>query len=297
MLFHLFAIAQHIALYKCFWQQIAVTHINTNHAQPGMAAALYAIISVIIVSLIAVFMAIPLLLKKKISHCTLLTLLSLSVGTLLGSVFIHFLPEALESSHESGHTLEVALFVLLGFITFFILEKLIHWRHTHSKKKYKGKEVHSHAYHLAPLNLIGDGIHNFLDGLVIAAGYVISIPLGLAATISVLFHEIPQEIADFGILLYSGMSRFKALLFNLLAAATAIIGTILGLILAGSIEGFTQFIIPFAAGNFIYIAASNLVPELHQRCRFWHTVLHICAIIVGIGIMALLALLAPAHSY
>ena len=123
---------------------------------------LYTIISVVIVSLIAVFAIIPVLLKKKITSKFLLILLSLSVGTLMGSVFVHFLPEAV----SQGYTLEVAIYVLLGFLVFLVLEKFVHWRHQKNCKKHDCG--HGHAYHLAPLNLIGDGVHNFLDGMVIA---------------------------------------------------------------------------------------------------------------------------------
>ena len=219
----------------------------------------------------------------------LLVLLSLSGGTLLGSVFIHFLPEMA----EHGYHLDTALYILLGFLIFFVLEKFVHYHH--NKNCQHGDCGHGHAYHLAPLNLIGDGIHNFLDGMVIAGSYIVSIPLGIAATISILFHEVPQEIADFGVLLYSGMSKLKAILFNFLSAATAIVGAILGLVLAGKTANFTHFIIPFAAGSFLYIAASNLVPELHRHCKFWDTILHVIAIVVGIGLMILVTLFAPVH--
>ena len=253
------------------------------------SVVLYSIISVIIVSLITIIAAIPIYLKKKISQKHLVILLSISVGSLLGSVFIHFIPQIYK--HE--HKLESALFIILGFVVFFILEKLIHWHH--SKKCEKGECGHGHAYHLAPLNLIGDGIHNFLDGMVIAGSYIVSIPLGIAATTSIIFHELPQEIADFGILIYSGMNKTKALLFNFLSGLTAILRTILGLFLAGKSGSYSEFIIPFAAGNFLYIAASNLVPELHRHCKLWDTVAHIIAIAFGVSIMVAVSLFFPAH--
>ncbi|NQU99059.1 ZIP family metal transporter [Candidatus Woesearchaeota archaeon] len=237
--------------------------------------------SVIIVSLIAVLAIIPFFFKKKIPKKFLVVLLSLSVGTMLGSVFIHFIPEAV----ANGYTLSVAINILFGFIVFFILERFIHWHHENKCEHEVDKKAHSHGYHLAPLNLIGDGVHNFLDGMIIAGSYLVSIPLGIAATISIIFHEVPQEIADFGVLLYSGMSKGKAVFFNLLSAATAIVGGVIGLVLAGRIEGFETFIIPFAAGTFIYIAASNLVPELHRHCKLWDSILHVLAIIIGIAIM------------
>jgi zinc and cadmium transporter len=250
---------------------------------------LYPIISVIIVSLISIIVALPLIIKKKISNKTLLFLLSISVGVLLSSVFMNFLPEAFSEKY----TLGLAFYILAGFLVMFILEKFVHFHH--SKKCEDGHCGHGHAYNLAPINLIGDGIHNFIDGLVIAGAYAVDITLGITATISIIFHEIPQEIADFGVLLYSGMSKKKALLFNFLSAATAILGTIVGIVLIGKLDWFNEFIIPFAAGNFIYIAASNLVPQLHRQCKLRDTFMHIFAILLGIGIITIVTLYGPAH--
>lgn len=254
-----------------------------------MEYIIYAIGSVVAVSFIAIIAAIPFLLKKEIPQQILLVLMSLSVGTLLGSVFLHFLPEIAEESY----TTSVALFILIGFFVFLLLEKFIHWHHSHTA----GECGHGHGYHLAPLNIIGDGVHNFLDGLVIAGSYAVSLPLGIAATISVIFHEIPQEIADFSILLYAGLTKTKALLFNFLSATAAIIGAITGIIFTEHIHGFSGVIIPFAIGNFLYIAASNLVPELHRHCKITDTILHSIAIAAGVGIMLLVSIIAPEHAH
>jgi len=251
----------------------------------------YALISVIIVSLISLIVIIPLLIKKEISKEFLIILLSLSVGVLLSTVIFIFLPEIIENSYLKTETEEAfanminraGIFILFGFLAMFILEKIVHFNH--EKKFEKEGYGHGHAYHIAPMNLIGDGIHNFIDGLVIAGSYAINITLGISATISIIFHEIPQEISDFGVLLYSGMSKKKALLFNFLSATAAIIGTLTGYILIGKIEGFTDFIIPFSAGSFIYIAAANLIPQLHRQCKLKETILHISAILIGIGII------------
>lgn len=216
-------------------------------------------------------------------------LLSVSVGVLLTTVFMDLLPETFEHSHD--HV--IPYFILVGFLVMFILEKFVHFHH--SKECEKEDCGHSHAYNLAPINLIGDGIHNFIDGLVIAGSYAVNVSLGITATISIIFHEIPQEIADFGVLLYSGMSKRKAIIFNFLSAVTAILGALVGIILLGRLEKFTEFIIPFAAGNFIYIAASNLVPQLHRECKLKDTILHILAIIIGIIIIALVSMYGPGH--
>jgi len=251
-----------------------------------MLTLLYALGSVIVVSLVSVFAIIPFLVKKKIPDNVLLLLLSLSVGALLGGVFLHFLPEIV----EEGYSLFTGLFIIIGFFILFLVEKFIHYHH-HYKNSAKHHQTigqghaHAHAYHLAPINLIGDGLHNFLDGLLIASSYVISIPLGLATTISVISHEVPQELADFGVLLYSGWSKLKAVIFNLISATTAIVGAIIGFFLADKTPHFANFIIPFAAGNFLYIAAVNLVPELHRKHKILDTILHLSAIAVGVAIM------------
>jgi zinc and cadmium transporter len=251
---------------------------------------LYAIISVIIVSIISVIVAIPLLMKKKISNKKLLSLLSISVGTLLAVVFLDILPETIE---QQGYTTKLGLNILLGFLIMFLLEKLVHHKH---QKGCKGKVCgHAHGYNLAPINLIGDGIHNFIDGLVIAGSYAINITVGITATISIIFHELPQEMADMGVLLYSGMSKKKAIFFNFLSSLTAIIGTIIGIFLIGRIEGFIHFMMPFAAGNFLYIAATNLMPELHRHCEAKDTIKHLIAILIGIGIIVLVTLYGHKH--
>jgi zinc and cadmium transporter len=142
--------------------------------------------------------------------------------------------------------------------------------------------------------LIGDGVHNFIDGLIIAASFITSIPLGIAATIAIIAHEIPQEIGDFGVLLYGGLSKCKALIYNFLSATTAIFGAVVGLIAARLMEGVVEALIPFAAGGFIYIAASDLIPELHKEPKLWRSVLSFVFFLIGVGIMFLLKLLFEA---
>ena len=250
---------------------------------------IYAVLSVIFVSLLSIIVVLPLFKKKEVSKGLLMFLLSMSVGVLLATVFIDFLPEIM----DSGYSMTIALYILLGFLVMFILEKFIHWHH--SKKCAHGDCGHSHAYNLAPVNLIGDGIHNFIDGLVIAGSYMVSITLGIAATVSIIFHELPQEIADFGVLLYSGLSKKKALWFNFLSAISALFGVLIGLFLASKLGWFNGFIIPFAAGNFLYIAASNLLPQLHRQCKLKETFVHIFAIVLGVGIIVLITLYGPGH--
>lgn len=245
----------------------------------------YILLSVVFVSLLSVIAAIPLLIKKQVPDRLLLILVGVSVGTLLGAIFFHFLPEATSGTYTVG----LALHILTGFLVFFVVEKLVHYHHAEHKTT---GPAHHHAYHLAPINLTGELVHNFIDGIVIATSYLVSIPLGIAATISVALHELPQEIADFGILLYAGLSKKKALLYNFLASLSAILGALVGIIAFAQIDDFQGFAIPFAVGAFLYIAASNLVPELHREKKPFESAIQFLAVLAGIGIMLILTLYA-----
>ena len=161
-----------------------------------------------------------------------------------------------------------------------------HFKVVGKKIKHFGKDdyIHSFAY----LNLIGDGVHNFIDGLIIAGSYLVSLPVGIATTLAVIFHEIPQEIGDFGVLLHGGFTKRKALLFNFLVALTSVVGAITALALTGYSANLIKFLIPFAAGNFIYIAGSDLIPELHKEVNAKKSVLQLVSLIIGIAFMVLL---------
>ncbi len=232
--------------------------------------------------------ALTLIIKKDISKKLLLILVSLSAGTLFGGAFLHLIPEAIE---ETGYTTKISFLILAGVASFFLLEKIIHYHHCHSHQFTKEKHTHTHPTTMAPLNLIGDGLHNLLDGLVIAGAYLINIPLGIATTIAVIIHEIPQEIADFGVLLYSGLSKAKALFFNFLSGAIAIVGAIIGLYLGTNSHTFIANMIPFAAGGFLYIAGSNLIPEIQKDSKLKDSAYHFLAMIIGIALMYGLTLL------
>src|SRR3989344_2923926 len=259
----------------------------------------YTLVSVIIVSLVSLI-GISLFSWKKLNTSgALLFLVSLSAGTLFGDAFLHLLPEAVE---EYGFTPEISFVVLGGVLSFFILEKMIHWRHCHGGGHMHGHS-HGHGHHghahfqknnvkpIAVLNFLGDGIHNFIDGLIIVGSYFIDIPTGIATTIAVIVHEVPQEIADFGVLLYSGLSKVRAMLLNFLSAAIAIVGALAGYMLGSQSELFLKFILPFAVGGFVYIAGSNLIPELHKSCDLRDSLWHILAFVLGIGLMVALLLL------
>lgn len=208
--------------------------------------------STFLISLIAFVGVIGLSLKDEVLDRILLYLVGFAAGALIGGAFLHLLPETVERSTS----MNVFLALSSGFLLFFLLEKLI-WRHCH-----KGKcEVHPFAY----INLIGDGIHNFIDGLVIAASFLSGAELGIVTSLAVAFHEVPQEIGDFGVLVYGGVKKSKALILNFTVALTAIIGGLVGYFLSSHIGESMILILPFAAGGFIYIAASDLIPELHKE--------------------------------
>ena len=207
----------------------------------------------VLVSLISLVGIFTFGIKSKFFDKTLILIVGFAAGGLMGSAFLHLLPEAL----EHGEPGLVFLYVLIGFSAFFLMERYLHWRHCHNGVC----DVHIFTY----LNLIGDGIHNFTDGLIIAASFVTDIRLGIVTTLAVIFHEVPQEIGDFGILVYGGFSKFRALLFNFLCALAAILGALIGYALSNFTDGASMFLISFTAGGFIYVAASDLIPELHRQ--------------------------------
>jgi len=237
---------------------------------------IYSLIGVLVVSLISFIGLFTLPINEKKLANFLLYFVSFSVGALLGDVFIHLLPEAVENS---GFGLNISLYILLGIISSFIMEKILHWRHYHASPPKK------HPRPFALMSLIGDSIHNFIDGLIIGGSYLVSLPIGFASTIAVILHEIPQEIGDFGILLHGGFSKKKALFLNFVTALTAFLGVLISLILSTFNYQFTYFLIPFAAGNFIYIAGSDLIPELHKEADLKKGFIQLLFFILGISIM------------
>jgi len=244
-----------------------------------MNTLLWIIVSTFLVSIIAFIGILTLLLKERLFEKILLGFVALSAGALLGGAFLHLIPEAIEQ-FTSQNTF---FYVLAGFALFFLIEKLLHWRHCH-----KGKcPVHTFAY----MNLFGETIHNFIDGLIIAASYIVSIPLGIATTIAVALHEIPQELGAFGVLVYGGFGKVNALILNFIIALTAIIGGIFGYFLSGYVEGYAMFLLPFAAGGFIYISASDLIPEIRKEINLKKSIITFSVFILGILIMLLLKML------
>jgi zinc and cadmium transporter len=212
-------------------------------------------------------------LKKELLSKITIFLVSLSAGALMGGAFLHLLPEASESLNID------TLFgvFLLSFVSFFFIEKVLHWQHCHKE--------HCHIHSFGYMNLVGDSIHNFIDGLVIASTFVIDFNLGVATTLAVAIHEIPQEIGDYGVLVHSGFSRKVALWANYLIALTVVLGGVVGYFSFSYLESFLPYLLPFAAGGFVYIAASDLMPEIRKETNLKKSIASFLVFILGIFLM------------
>jgi zinc and cadmium transporter len=233
------------------------------------------IIATLAISIIALIGIFTLAIHDKTTQKILFWLIGLSSGALMGGAFLHLMPEANEMAEETN--VNIFLWVLIAFILFFIVEKILHWRHCHKEKC----EVHT----FGTMNLIGDAIHNFIDGLIIAAAFTADTSLGIATTFAVALHEIPQEIGDFGVLLYAGYSKKKAILFNFLTALFAVLGGIIGYYITSYSNTAELYLLPIAAGGFIYIAASDLLPEIRKEKSLIKSLTSFGFFIVGILLM------------
>ena len=209
-------------------------------------------------------------------------MVSLSVGGLFGDAFIHLLPESFE---RIGSKLQASVFVLAGIFAFFVLEKFLLWRHQHVLES--DHPIHPVGY----MNLLADGAHNFIDGVIIGASYDVRLHVGIATTLAVVFHEIPHELGNFFVLLYAGFTKRKALFFNFVSALFAILGTVMSLSIGSRVAEFSSLMLPLAAGGFIYIAGSDLVPELNKESTLGKSVVQMLAIGVGVGLMFVLVML------
>ena len=241
----------------------------------------YPVLSVIVVSLFSLVGVLVLLLGGELGKDKLMALVAFSAGSLLGGAFLHLIPEAFAEFPSDN----VSVYILVGVFASFLLEMVIGWRHCHIPTT----DDHPHSF--AYVNLLGDGVHNFIDGLIIGGAYLVSVPLGLSTTLAVILHEIPQEIGDFGVLIYAGFKPRKALLFNLATALTSVLGVLTVLYLNGYVSGLNGFLLPFAAGNFVYIAGSDLVPELQDQKDIGKGLLQLGLMGLGVLLMYLVKIL------
>ncbi len=209
---------------------------------------------------------------RKNLNKVLIFLVSFTTGALLGGAFFHFLPEAIEELN----ILKVSVLFIFGFLLFMFLEKVLHWHHCHDGKCDK----HPFTY----LLLWGDGIHNFIDGLIIAGSFLISVPFGITTSLLIMAHELPQEIGDFGVLVYGGLSKGKALFYNFLSQLTAVLGGLIGFLFLQT-EGIAVYLLPIAGGSFIYIAFADLIPEIYKEKNFGKVILNIIFILIGLFVL------------
>lgn len=227
--------------------------------------------------LVALVGAFSLVMRSKLLNKIITVLVAFAAGTLLSGAFFHLLAESVEAME----VMTAFIYLMTGFISFFIVERFLHWHHCHDGKC----NVHPFSY----LILYGDAVHNFIDGLVIAASFLVNVPFGIVTSLLIIGHEIPQELGNFGILVYGGFSKTKALLYNFLVQLTSVIGGLAGFYLSATYN--FSFLLPFAAGGFIYIAASDLIPELHKEASISKSMFHFAFFMIGVLFMLAIKLL------
>jgi zinc and cadmium transporter len=233
----------------------------------------YSLIASFIISSISLIGLLLLFIKKNILRKITLFLVSFAVGALLGDAFIHLIPE----SFESNFIFSPSLLILIGILLFFVLEKFLLWHHCHEI------DCHQDSKHIITLNLVGDTVHNFIDGALIAASFNISFLVGFTTTVAVLLHEIPQEIGDFGIMIHHGLSISKTVFYNFISALASILGVAFIFLLK---LDFSTYLIPITAGGFIYLAVADLIPELHRHdSKISTSLIQLICILFGIGLM------------
>jgi zinc and cadmium transporter len=242
------------------------------------------LVSVFIVSLISLVGVATISLSERRVKETIFISVSLAAGAMFGDAFIHILPE---SFARPDRAISTSTYVLLGILSFFVLEKFLRWKHAHEFEGESQRNIQPVGY----LNLFADATHNLIDGMLVGAAYAVSISVGLATTLAIILHEIPQELGDFGVLIEAGFSRSRALVFNFLSGLLAIVGAIVSLLASHAVLSFSGFMLPFTAGGFIYIAGSDLLPELQREPKPSKSGLQLAALVLGVGLMYLLTLI------
>ena len=218
-------------------------------------------------------------------------LISYAIGTLLGAAFLEILPHALELS-GSAHT--VMATVLLGLLLFFVLEKLMLWRHRHDEELDPHELEHAHKEHrIALMVIVGDTFHNCVDGVIIAGAFLVSVELGIITAVAIITHEVPQEVGDFLVLLHSGFGRTKALIWNAVSGLSAVLGGLIAYFALSAVSDWLPEILAFAAASMIYVAVADLIPGLHRRTALKDSLTQVTFIALGVfSIWAIHALLS-----
>jgi len=231
------------------------------------------IASGVLMTAIALVGAVTIPLEDRTRERLILPLVAFSAGSLLGGAFLHMIPEAVLRSPEDPW---VYLWVLIGFTTFFVFEQFLHWHHWHA-------DAPEHKSPLSHLLVVGDSLHKLLGGVAVAGAFIVDVPLGITTWIVAAAHEIPQELGKYGVLLHGGWSKGKALLVSAVSSLTFLVGGIFAY--AASTQVDVSFLVPFAAGNFLYIAASDLVPEVNKHHRISINLLHFASFAAGIALL------------
>jgi len=234
--------------------------------------------SSLVMSAIALVGSVTLVLKEETLQRILLPLVAFAAGSLIGGAFFHMIPAGIA---KSGNTTSFYVWILAGFSVFFALEQLLHWHHCHRASA-------NCKSPLTYLILIGDALHNFIGGLAIASTFIVDIRLGIMAWLAAAAHEIPQELGDFAVLIHGGWEKRKALMFNMLSALTFLAGGLLTYV--ASFNFGVSFLIPFAAGNFLYIGASDLIPEVKEHENLRVNIKNYLAFISGLVLMLIIKL-------
>ncbi|MBA7602635.1 Zinc transporter ZupT [subsurface metagenome] len=247
------------------------------------------VLATFVVSLFSLSGIFTMSLNEERLHSILFFLLAFSAGSIFGAAIFELLPEAVEL--VEGRV--VFLYIAFGYLAFYFLERFIYWYHGHGHhedmEEFEAEETRGFAY----LNLLGDGIHNFIDGMVIAASYAVSFQVGLVATIAVIFHELPQEMGDYGILIYAGFDRVRALTLNFVVALSVVGGGVFATFFLETVEALSGLLISFSAGAFLYLAASELVPELQHERDFRRSLIQFVVFIMGMALIYSLGLIFP----
>lgn len=230
----------------------------------------------VLMSVIALVGSSTLLFSDETLRRLLLPLVAFAAGSLLGGAFFHMLPTALG---EMGGPTEVFTWLLAGFLIFFVIEQFLHWHHCH-------RDVAECREPLTYLILLGDGLHNFMGGLAVASAFLVDVRLGITTWVAAAAHEVPQELGDFAVLVHGGWPKGRALFFNLASGLTFLVGSLVAYGASRQLD--VDFLLPLAAGNFIYIAASDLVPEVNKNDSIRHNLLHLAAFAAGLGLLLVL---------
>ena len=259
-----------------------------------LASLLYSLLVVGLISAISLIGVFALSLNEATLDRMLFFLVSFASGAILGAAFFDLLPEAMELGEEFGWESQTIGYIVLGFVIFYLLERFIYFFHGDPHRSHcQNPQETSGVSEFAVLNIIGDGVHNFLDGMLIAVSFGVAIPLGIAASVAVIFHELPQEIGDFSVLIYGGFSRTKALAVNFLSALTAIVGVIFAHFYANRVPAFNPFLIALTAGGFIYIAAVELIPQIQREANVKRATFQFVIFLLGLLLIWSLGIVFP----